>query len=96
MRIAWVILLLALTGCATYWNNPNGTSADFSRDSYACERDAGMVPGSPATPGHADTAWGNVTTQTHYLSAEGSRMAEQERLFDSCMGSKGWTKQGIH
>ena len=45
-KIAYLPLLLLLTGCATVWVNPNKSTQDFHRDNSRCQVQAGQACGS--------------------------------------------------
>ena len=41
------LLAMLLCGCATQMSKPGGTTTDFNRDYYACQKDAAAVQYMP-------------------------------------------------
>ena len=69
---------LILSGCAqNLWVKPRATQSDFERDRYSCLQDSQQRVGAAQVNGYGGSAEYTVATT--------------EMLFDSCMGSKGWT-----
>lgn len=45
-KLIWLAVMVCLCfslGCATVWDKPGATDADFKRDYYDCSRDASQV-----------------------------------------------------
>jgi len=38
--VTLILSTVGIAGCATVWEKPGATQADFNKDSYECERDA--------------------------------------------------------
>jgi hypothetical protein len=97
--IYWVLIAtLLLPACAAnmQWSKPGATDAEFKKDCYECERDAAMLPGSPApyrpalyanTPsGSMQSSGDDLLALSHKLGQEAKRLS----LFQQCMESKGY------
>lgn len=77
MRAATVALTaLLLTGCGgKAWTKAAFTDAEFSRDTYECQRDSQTYGGGSGIPG-----------ALMILAAQ----RQSTRLYESCMQARGW------
>ena len=82
IRSVAIVAGVLLSGCAgqTYWNKSGATQADFSRDSYACERDARQ------SGYYGSGLAGAINLQGFFgrcMQAQGYTLERQERVSDA-------------
>jgi hypothetical protein len=95
MRIAMVVMALALAGCTQVWNRPGAGQADLERDGAYCRMVAAGIQ-APASQPLAYPQGITMATSANNLNAASAAwvgVAMKQQVMADCLRSKGWVQE---
>ena len=92
-----LVAVVILSGCAhrpqmeVYWFRPNSTEQEFNVDKYECQKEVIAVSGQQSYWAYGSAGFVAISNAVARRRAENTAQA----LWESCMQSRGWTKQYV-